>query len=1405
MRLRNPSLLYPVGILFGVADVVTGGALPSDPSYYSSSLEFNYTHPFANFEPNPEHELFRRQTKVPLRILPLGASIMYGVGSTTGNGLRKPLRDALRFDGWEVDMVGTQHAGNFQDWDNEGHPGAILSDMPGYFRNSAGYKANVVILNCGTNDADLTIDIPGVHDRMKTILNDIWASPDMADTCIMLSTLIPTNVAAGIANHSPINQAYRTLVSEFQGSKCIYLADMDPESRSMTYGYSASIISTTLVQPSFNRYMELDTRRDASTLIGLTGSLYHAGGFIGTFFVAFFADRFGRRVGIAVPALLTIISGALLAGSVNMQMFVICRMFAGAAAYMIVSAVPVWMNEVVSPSIRGSLVTFHAAYILLGFAAAAWVGYGFFHYHTINNSQWRAPIAFMCLPPTLLLCCLYWLPESPRWLVIQGKFKEAEQILYKLHPSKEAAYELQQICAQSDLDKTLESSYISLITKSSYRKRVVLALFITISVQFTGPFIINNYGPIIYSGLGFDVDKQFIYQGGWNTLSFGAALLAALVIELVPRQKLIGGGIISCLACLSIEAALVATYATTTESLATPNKSALQAAAAMIFIYIVVFQFTVDGIQYVYLGEIFPTHLRAKGIALGMAGLNLINIIWLQVAPIAFRNIGWRFYLCLFAPGTIMGLIIWVWFPNTKGIPLEEAAALFGDEMNNDHIPGEDPTSFSRFSSGLPYLQPEAEPPLSSNQHTRRRAFWNFSMDDRQCLLDRLSSFRSVIPDWFQLPSRHAISRYIAGYVNGFHDHLPFIHIPTISVITAAPELVLALAAVGAQYCFETTKAVEIFKVAKIIALEQIRRREKHLSLYVTENYNDQPLERSGISSRGITGLCETNGSHKVDESIQTAQALLLLLAMATWGNHKALFREALSVQGILATLIRQDALLTYEPPIDTTWESWVRFEGAKRTKFVIFCFFNFHCIIYNTTPSILSAELNMSLPCWEYEWRASTASTWNDIHQQSRSEPSFQMCLRRLFSKSDPLETIAAYSSLGSYILIHSLIQHIFMVREAHRCQPDSDGSVPVSQVVILEQALKRWQNGWEHNPESSLDPHDPHGPVAFNATALLRMAYIRLSVDIGPARALDTQDPILIARAIYRSPAVKRSRKLTRAALHAAHALSIPVKLGVNLVAQTQIFTWSIQHSLCSLECAFLLSKWLEAVSSPAVQPILSDEEKRLLVFVVNMLKETDFMPCDAESSYHSLSARVVRVWAKLFRGGGTVWDVANIIGKALDHYADMRASTALGAALGEAPVKAPGSVAPLMNALTGSPPLRVPPIGAFLISLLTPKEISPSLALAGVACTGVACATRIVSTVSGLTHLILNALQGIAYTTPSVLASLILATLAGVDRTVDKIAAWFAVKTLTCLMADLAFKASLKASEMPMSTAM
>jgi hypothetical protein len=315
---------------------------------------------------------------------------------------------------------------------------------------------------------------------------------------------------------------------------------------------------------------------------------------------------------------------------------------------------------------------------------------------------------------------------------------------------------------------------------------------------------------------------------------------------------------------------------------------------------------------------------------------------------------------------------------------------------------------------------------------------------------------------------------------------------------------------------------------------------------------------------------------------------------------------------------------------------------------------------VYDIPPLILSSELKMRLPCSASEFKADSEASWWAAKERANEPSQVQDALRWLFSGSGK-DTTKWHSSLGNYVLIHAIIQHIFFVRQTARCRFDSS-ELTAAEMAPLEQALRNWQQGWERNPESSLDPMDPNGPVAFNSTALLRLAYIRLNMDTGPGRALGTRDPLQIAHALRDIPAINRTPKLMRALLHSAHALSIPIKIGIRLVAKTQTFTWSIQHSLCSLECALLLSKWLEAVSrsEPAVDPPITSSETRIMSLVKTVLDETEFgVPLDTASDLASLARHlnvgVLRVWATIFTGAQT-WAIVDVIGTSLNTYADM-----------------------------------------------------------------------------------------------------------------------------------------------------
>lgn len=614
-----------------------------------------------------------------------------------------------------------------------------------------------------------------------------------------------------------------------------------------------------------------------------------------------------------------------------------------------------------------------------------------------------------------------------------------------------------------------------------------------------------------------------------------------------------------------------------------------------------------------------------------------------------------------------------------------------------DHNLKVDETStFSRFGSRLPSLQPEsrehtmqpAEPQRPNEDYLnipKSGGAYEVSDSDRQLFASKLAAFDSVMPKGFIAPSRHSISRYLAGYINGFHEHLPFIHVPTLSVANSAPELVLALAAVGAQYRFENSRGIELFYAAKAVVLEQVKRRD---GFQIPQLWN-RPRTRTGSimespSNGAFSGISSVGSPFQFvpseeavapdsKEQMDSIQALLLLTAFATWERHQELLREALAFQSILARLVRESGLTSPELPQneELSWEDWIRLEGDKRTKLIVYCFFNLHSITWNVPPLILNSELKIDLPDPGNEWKAPTAEIWKKLRANNTpSAVPFQTAFSRLFSKQAQQQS--PVSPLGNYVLIHAIIQQIFFARQLSMVWPAADASsLRQEDISVLDRGLSSWKAGWRRDPQSSLDPQNPNGPVAFTSTALLGLAYIRLHIDMGPLRHLETRDSGQIAHALHNTAPIRRDPRLTPALLHCAHALSIPVRLGIDFVAKTQTFFWSIQHSLCSLECAFLLSKWLHSLSRivPEGQPSLSEHERKLLVWVRNILEETEManlLPEDSqiaasqellenEGKIRSLAISVVRVWSKTFKGN-TSWAIVDMIGSSLEVYADL-----------------------------------------------------------------------------------------------------------------------------------------------------
>ena len=158
----------------------------------------------------------------------------------------------------------------------------------------------------------------------------------------------------------------------------------------------------------------------------------------------------------------------------------------------------IWSELLTYDGVSG-LVDLHAVFLIIGYTVQGWVGFGFYFWKSGGNNTWRVPLALQCAWPLLLLGGLYWVPESPRWLIMNDRLHEAKAILQRLHSTSKdttddeyALAEFYQIQKQVLIDRTLGSSWVHMFKKPSYRKRALLAIGTTGIIQCSGVLVINS-------------------------------------------------------------------------------------------------------------------------------------------------------------------------------------------------------------------------------------------------------------------------------------------------------------------------------------------------------------------------------------------------------------------------------------------------------------------------------------------------------------------------------------------------------------------------------------------------------------------------------------------------------------------------------------------------------------------------------------------------------------------------------------------------------------------------------------------------------------------------------------------------------------------------------------------------
>ncbi|PYI14687.1 general substrate transporter [Aspergillus violaceofuscus CBS 115571] len=445
---------------------------------------------------------------------------------------------------------------------------------------------------------------------------------------------------------------------------------------SFLYGYDLGVIASVVASDSFvNKFLT----HNGSVISGTVVSLFTAGAFFGAL-GAGYTDPLGRRATLVLGSVLFCIGGILQTAAVNVGMLLFSRIFAGFGIGILVETVPMFQAEIAHASIRGILGSLQQTMLGIGALSASWIGYGCEKSwaNTGDSVQWRLPLALQLVPAIGLASCIYFFPESPRWLIDHDRHEEGLHNLARLHANGNiddayvrAEYELIQRQIEEEHQHAAKS-YKELFANRSNTRRIILACACQASSQMTGVSAIQYFSPAIFAQIGISTSKTLLYQGINSIIGELAQFIFFFLIDRVGRRPLQIGGNIACGVAFIIGASLLSQYPP--DSTNTAAHWAFIVASTWVFN----FCFCASGtMSWIIPAEIFNTATRAKGISLATMVSFAFNTMIAQVTPIALERIGWRYYLLFIVCDFGNALFFYIFLPETKGLSLEVMDDLF--------------------------------------------------------------------------------------------------------------------------------------------------------------------------------------------------------------------------------------------------------------------------------------------------------------------------------------------------------------------------------------------------------------------------------------------------------------------------------------------------------------------------------------------------------------------------------------------------------------------------------------------------------------------------------------------------------------------------------------------------------
>ncbi len=436
------------------------------------------------------------------------------------------------------------------------------------------------------------------------------------------------------------------------------------------FGYDTAVISGTIAQVT--SLFSLDSIQQGWFVgCALVGSI------AGVLCAGVLSDKFGRKKTMILSAILFSISGFGCALSSCFNELVFYRIIGGVGIGVVSIISPLYISEVSVSKYRGRLVSLYQLAVTVGFLGAYLVNYYLLQYSLdgaanlksvsllkiFHTESWRGMLGMESLPAILFFLIIFFIPESPRWLILKKKELRAQDILQRIYGSKEnALFELNETKQASQSETKSEWKCI---LKPGIFKAVLIGVAIAILGQFMGVNAVLYYGPTIFEHSGLSNGDSLFYQVLVGVVNMLTTVLAMTIIDKVGRKKLVYYGVSGMIITLF----LIAFYFVEGEKLGISSIFLL----ICFLLYIFCCAVSICAVIWVLLSEMYP--IKVRGLAMSIAGFSLWIGTYLigQLTPWMLENLSPAGTFILFAIMCVpYMLIIWKKVPETTGKSLEE-------------------------------------------------------------------------------------------------------------------------------------------------------------------------------------------------------------------------------------------------------------------------------------------------------------------------------------------------------------------------------------------------------------------------------------------------------------------------------------------------------------------------------------------------------------------------------------------------------------------------------------------------------------------------------------------------------------------------------------------------------------